>query len=120
MSNVGEAYQFGWSHEHVLLAGTAVTLKVAQTRPCYSRMPFVRAYPDGTRRSAELLAEGSCKQITRERAVKSGARHSPNLRSIMRNNTSRDRSASSTNPLPMHGQTIHWVRAVFARSSAGR
>jgi hypothetical protein len=37
-----------WSHEHVLLAGAAVTLKVAQTRLCYSRMPFARAYPRET------------------------------------------------------------------------
>jgi transposase len=44
----GEAYQFDWSHEHVLLDGTAVTLKVAQTRLCYSRMPFARAYPRET------------------------------------------------------------------------
>ena len=44
----GEAYQFECSHEHVLLAGAAVTLKVAQTGLCYSRMPFARPYPRET------------------------------------------------------------------------
>ena len=40
----GEAYQFDWSHEHVLLDGAAVTVKLAQVRLCHSRMLFVRAY----------------------------------------------------------------------------
>jgi transposase len=40
----GEAYQFDWSHETVLLAGAAVRVKVAQMRLCHSRMLFVRAY----------------------------------------------------------------------------
>ena len=40
----GEAYQFDWSHETVLLAGAVVRLKVAQVRLCHSRMLFVRAY----------------------------------------------------------------------------
>ena len=40
----GEAYQFDWSHETVLLAGVAVRVKVAQVRLCHSRMLFVRAY----------------------------------------------------------------------------
>src|SRR4029077_17204941 len=41
----GEAYQFDWSHEVVLLSGTTVTVKVAHVRLCHSRMLFVRAYP---------------------------------------------------------------------------
>src|SRR6202162_1528744 len=41
----GEAYQFDWSHEVVLINGTTVTVKVAHIRLCYSRMLFVRAYP---------------------------------------------------------------------------
>lgn len=41
----GEAYQFDWSHEIVLLGGATVTVKVAHVRLCYSRMLFVRAYP---------------------------------------------------------------------------
>lgn len=48
----GEAYQFDWSHEHVLLDGVTVTVKVAQVRLCHSRMPFVRAY---MRESQEMV-----------------------------------------------------------------
>ena len=48
----GEAYQFDWSHEVVLIAGTTVTVKVAQVRLCHSRMLFVRAYP---RESQEMV-----------------------------------------------------------------
>ncbi len=44
----GEAYQFDWSHEIVLLNGTTVTVKVAHVRLCHSRMMFVRAYPRET------------------------------------------------------------------------
>jgi transposase len=44
----GEAYQFDWSHEVVLLSGVTVTVKVAHVRLCHSRMPFVRAYPRET------------------------------------------------------------------------
>ena len=41
----GEAYQFDWSHEVVVLAGATTIVKVAHVRLCYSRMLFVRAYP---------------------------------------------------------------------------
>src|SRR6201994_961756 len=44
----GEAYQFDWSHEIVLINGVTVTLKVAHVRLCHSRMMFVRAYPRET------------------------------------------------------------------------
>jgi len=44
----GEAYQFDWSHEIVLLKGVTVTVKVAHVRLCHSRMLFVRAYPRET------------------------------------------------------------------------
>ena len=44
----GEAYQFDWSHEVVLINGTTVTVKVAHLRLCHSRMLFVRAYPRET------------------------------------------------------------------------
>ena len=44
----GEAYQFDWSHEIVVIAGAAVTVKVAHFRLCHSRMLFVRAYPRET------------------------------------------------------------------------
>jgi transposase len=48
----GEAYQFDWSHEVVLINGTTVKIKVAHVRLCYSRMLFVRAYP---RESQEMV-----------------------------------------------------------------
>jgi transposase len=44
----GEAYQFDWSHEIVLINGVTVTVKVAHIRLCHSRMLFVRAYPRET------------------------------------------------------------------------
>ena len=48
----GEAYQFDWSHEIVLINGTTVTVKVAHVRLCHSRMLSVRAYP---RESQEMV-----------------------------------------------------------------
>jgi len=44
----GEAYQFDWSHEIVVMGGVTVTVKVAHVRLCHSRMMFVRAYPRET------------------------------------------------------------------------
>src|SRR5712672_2286371 len=44
----GEAYQFDWSHEVVLINGTTVTVNLAHVRLCHSRMLFVRAYPRET------------------------------------------------------------------------
>lgn len=41
----GEAYQFDWSHEVVLLSGTTVMVKEAHVRLCHSRMLVVQAYP---------------------------------------------------------------------------
>jgi transposase len=51
----GEAYQFDWSHEIVVLKGVTTTVKVAHLRLCHSRMPFVRAYP---RESQEMVFDG--------------------------------------------------------------
>jgi transposase len=48
----GEAYQFDWSHEYVVLAGVTTKVKVTHVRLCHSRMPFVRAYP---RESQEMV-----------------------------------------------------------------
>jgi transposase len=48
----GEAYQFDWSHEVVVIGGATVTVKVAHVRLCHSRMMFVRAYP---RESQEMV-----------------------------------------------------------------
>ena len=44
----GEAYQFDWSREVVLLNGVTTTVKVSHVRLCHSRMIFVRAYPRET------------------------------------------------------------------------
>jgi transposase len=44
----GEAYQFDWSHEVVVMAGVTTTVKVAHFRLCHSRMRFLAAYPRET------------------------------------------------------------------------
>ncbi len=48
----GEAFQFDWSHEVVLIGGVTVQIRVAHVRLCHSRMLFVRAYP---RESQEMV-----------------------------------------------------------------
>jgi transposase len=48
----GEAYQFDWSHEIVVMNGVTTTVKVAHVRLCHSRMLFARAYP---RESQEMV-----------------------------------------------------------------
>jgi len=48
----GEAYQFDWSHEVVLMNGTPAKVKVAHVLICHSRMPFLRAFP---RESQEMV-----------------------------------------------------------------
>jgi transposase len=48
----GEAYQFDWSHEIVILDGVAIEVKVAHMRLCHSRMSFIRAY---LREAQEML-----------------------------------------------------------------
>jgi transposase len=48
----GEAYEFDWSHEFMILAGTTTRVKVAHMRLAYSRMPFLRAY---LRESQEMV-----------------------------------------------------------------
>ena len=50
----GEAYQFDWSHEIVVVNGVTTTVKVAHMRLCHSRMFFVRAYP---RESQEMALD---------------------------------------------------------------
>jgi transposase len=44
----GEAYQFDWSHEIVVMNGMTTIVKVAHIRLCHSRMMFVRAHPRET------------------------------------------------------------------------
>ncbi|MGZ9116789.1 MAG: IS21 family transposase, partial [Methylocystis sp.] len=63
----GEAYQFDWSHEIVLMNGATVTVKVAHVRLCHSRMLVARAYPRETQEMvfdaherAFALFKGAC------------------------------------------------------------
>ena len=63
----GEAYQFDWSHEVVLLNGVTVIVKAAHVRLCHSRMLFVGAYPRETQEMvfdahdrAFALFKGAC------------------------------------------------------------
>src|SRR5215203_1946265 len=63
----GEAYQFDWSHEVVLLNGVTVVVKAAHVRLCHSRMLFVRCYPRETQEMvfdahdrAFALFKGTC------------------------------------------------------------
>jgi transposase len=65
----GEAYQFDWSHEVVLLNGVTVIVKAAHVRLCHSRMLFVRAYPRETQEMvfdahdrAFALFKGACQR----------------------------------------------------------
>jgi transposase len=65
----GEAYQFDWSHEVVLLSGVMVIVKAAHVRLCHSRMLFVRAYPRETQEMvfdahdrAFALFKGTCRR----------------------------------------------------------
>ena len=65
----GEAYQFDWSHEIVLLNGVTVTVKAAHARLCHSRMLFVRTYPRETQEMvfdahdrAFALFKGACQR----------------------------------------------------------
>ncbi len=44
----GEAYQFDWSHEIVVMDGVTTIMKVAHVRLCHSRMMLARAYPRET------------------------------------------------------------------------
>lgn len=54
----GDAYQFDWSHEQVLLGGTVQTVKVAHLRLCHSRKFYVIAYP---RESLEMVFDAHAK-----------------------------------------------------------
>ena len=73
----GEAYQFDWSHEIVLINGVTVKVKVAHVRLCHSRMLFVRAYPPVLRAGPDDL---------RSLALRSGAgpqaRSAPQRRAV--------------------------------------
>lgn len=44
----GEAYQFDWAEEWIVLDGVTTKVQVAHVRLCHSRMPFVAVYPRQT------------------------------------------------------------------------
>lgn len=44
----GEAYQFDWNHEYVVMDGVTTLVKAAHFRLCHSRMRFVICYPRET------------------------------------------------------------------------
>lgn len=54
----GEAFQFDWSTETVVLNDVTIGIQVAHFRLCYSRMSFLVAFP---RQSAEMVLEAHVK-----------------------------------------------------------
>jgi transposase len=50
----GDAFQFDWSYEQLLLAGIQTEVKIAQFRLCHSRKPFCIAY---TREALEMVLD---------------------------------------------------------------
>lgn len=57
----GDAYQFDWSHEQVILGGAVQTVKVAHIRLCHSRKFYVVAYP---RESLEMVFDAHAKAFS--------------------------------------------------------
>ena len=70
----GEAYQFDWSHEVVVLSGVTVAVKAAHVRLCHSRMPFVRIYP---RETQEMVFDAHDRAFGFSRAPASAASTTP-------------------------------------------
>ena len=60
----GEAYQFDWSHEIVVMDGLTTIVKVAHLRLCHSRTMFMRAYP-----ALELTGRGADEGVDHQLAV---------------------------------------------------
>ena len=50
----GEAYQFDWSHEYAVIAGTTTRVKAAHMRLCHSRVFLVQIFP---REGQEMVFE---------------------------------------------------------------
>lgn len=57
----GDAYQFDWSHESVILGGVAQVVKVAHFRLSHSRQSFIAAYP---RESLEMVIDAHNRAFT--------------------------------------------------------
>lgn len=54
----GDAFQFDWSYEQLLLGGNQTEVKIAQFRLCHSRKPFCVAY---TRETLEMVLDAHCR-----------------------------------------------------------
>jgi len=52
--DAGDAFQFDWSYEQVMLGGIQTEVKIAQFRLCHSRKPFCIAY---TRETLEMVLD---------------------------------------------------------------
>jgi hypothetical protein len=70
---LGDAYQFDWSHEVVLLRSVTVIVKVAHVRLCHSRMLIVRAYLRETQEMVFRCA-ASCEDLGRLPSSRRGLR----------------------------------------------
>lgn len=57
----GDAYQFDWSYENVIIGGIHQKIKVAHFRLCHSRAFFIRAYP---RESQEMVFDAHDKAFS--------------------------------------------------------
>lgn len=57
----GDAYQFDWSYENVIIGGINQKVKVAHFRLCHSRAFFIRAYP---RESQEMVFDAHDKAFS--------------------------------------------------------
>ena len=55
----GEAFQFDWSHETVVLGGNTTEVKVAHFRLAYSRMFLMIAYTQKGTGPIEIVAPGT-------------------------------------------------------------
>jgi len=58
---IGDALQFDWSEEHVVLGGVDRKIKVAHFRLCHSRKTFVAAYPS---ESQEMVLDAFVRALT--------------------------------------------------------
>ena len=59
----GEAYQFDWSHEIVVMDGVTTIVKVAHVRLCHSRMMFVRPIRARRRRWCSTRTNGRSRSL---------------------------------------------------------
>src|SRR5437588_595780 len=121
----GEAYQFDWSHEVVLLSGVTVIVKAAHVRLCHSRMLFVRVYPRETQEMvfdahdrAFALFKGACGRGIYDNMKTAAFSVAPSIRAsgCLWPSPSMPRAATSTRSLPMCKPSIWMTR----RSSLDR